>query len=197
MTQLPGLRILNKPYGISEATSMIAGMLKGEKVQVESVSGAAKDVSSLCGGRVPSPCAGRAEILARIEFLRVFEKTLRMAAVMARRRSVSMFTLVQPTRRATSMSASGTPAVSLPILPPYLLISCDEILRHAGGAVQHERIIAQAGIHQRFLDRFEAFEVEMLFAFEFVGAMASCRWRRRANPRRSASRIPPLRPGCV
>ncbi len=28
MTQLPGLRILNKPYGITEATSVIAGMLK-------------------------------------------------------------------------------------------------------------------------------------------------------------------------
>src|SRR5213595_2360875 len=49
--------------------------------------------------------------------------TFRMAAVMASRRSVSMLTLVQPTRRAISMSASGTPAVSSPSLPPYLLIS--------------------------------------------------------------------------
>jgi two-component system cell cycle sensor histidine kinase/response regulator CckA len=30
MTQLAGLRILNKPYGISEATTVIAGMLKGK-----------------------------------------------------------------------------------------------------------------------------------------------------------------------
>src|SRR5437867_950816 len=51
------------------------------------------------------------------------KNTLRMAAVIARRRSVSILTLVQPTRRATSMSASGTPAVSSPSLPPYLLIS--------------------------------------------------------------------------
>ena len=33
-----------------------------------------------------------------------------------------------------------------------------------------------------FLISFEAFEVEMLFALEFVGAVASCRWRRPANP---------------
>jgi len=48
--------------------------------------------------------------------------TLRMPAVMARRRSVSMLTFVQPTRRATSISGSGTPWAS-GILPPYLLIS--------------------------------------------------------------------------
>src|SRR5688500_10875771 len=35
------------------------------------------------------------------------KKALRIAAVMARRRSVSIFTLVQPVRRAISMSASG------------------------------------------------------------------------------------------
>ena len=37
--------------------------------------------------------------------------------------------------------------------------------------MEHQRIIAQAGIHQRFLDGFEAFEVEVLFAFEFVSAV--------------------------
>ena len=37
--------------------------------------------------------------------------------------------------------------------------------------MEDERIIAQPGIHQRFLDRFEAFEVQVLFAFEFVSAV--------------------------
>jgi len=38
----------------------------------------------------------RAKVFARIEFLRIFRKNLRMPAVMARRRSVSMLTFVQP-----------------------------------------------------------------------------------------------------
>jgi hypothetical protein len=42
----------------------------------------------------------------------------------------------------------------------------DQILRDAGGSVQNEGIIAEAGVHQSFLDRFETFEIEMLFAFE-------------------------------
>jgi hypothetical protein len=38
--------------------------------------------------------------------------------------------------------------------------------------VQHERVIAHAGIHERLLDELEAFEIEVLFAFEFVSAVA-------------------------
>ena len=37
--------------------------------------------------------------------------------------------------------------------------------------MQHERIITHAGVEQRLLDGFEAIEIEVLFAFEFVGAV--------------------------
>jgi hypothetical protein len=87
------------------------------------VTGAAQHVAQFVPHQFLDQLAGRPEVLTGIEFLRILESALRMPAVMARRRSVSMFTLVQPVRRAISMSASGTPAVSSPILPPYLLIS--------------------------------------------------------------------------
>ena len=90
---------------------------------------------------------------------------------MARRRSVSMLTLVQPTRRAISMSASGTPAVSSPILPPYLLISWTKSLGTLEAPCRTSGIIAHAGIEQGFLDGLEAVEIEVLFALEFVGAV--------------------------
>ena len=45
------------------------------------------------------------------------------------------------------------------------------MLRHAGSAVQHQRIIAHAGVQQRFFNELETFKIEVLFAFEFVGAM--------------------------
>ena len=47
-----------------------------------------------------------------------------------------------------------------------------ELLRDAGGSVEDEGIIAETGIHQRFLDGFQPVDVEVLFALELVGAMA-------------------------
>ena len=37
--------------------------------------------------------------------------------------------------------------------------------------MKHERIIAKTGVEQGFLDRFQTFQIEVLFAFEFVSAM--------------------------
>ena len=37
--------------------------------------------------------------------------------------------------------------------------------------MQHERVITKAGVQQRFLDGFEAFEIKMLLALEFVSAV--------------------------
>jgi hypothetical protein len=52
---------------------------------------------------------GSLQELARIELMRVFFMVRRMAAVMARRISVSMFTLRTPWRMPSRISATGTP----------------------------------------------------------------------------------------
>jgi hypothetical protein len=52
---------------------------------------------------------GSLQELARIELMKVFFMVRLMAAVMARRMSVSMFTLRTPWRMPSRISATGTP----------------------------------------------------------------------------------------
>ena len=37
--------------------------------------------------------------------------------------------------------------------------------------MEDERVVAEAGFEEGFLDRLQTIEIEMLFAFEFVGAV--------------------------
>ena len=139
---------------------------------IERVPGAAENIFDFVADQVFDLVAGGAEDICAGQIPLDFRRTtLRMAAVMARRRSVSMLTLVQPVRRATSMSASGTPAVSSAQFAAVFVDFLGQFLRHARSAVQHQRIIAQPGIHQRLLDQLETFQIQMLFALEFVGAV--------------------------
>lgn len=48
----------------------------------------------------------------------------------------------------------------------------DQILRDGGSAVQDEGVIAEAGFEEGLFDGAEAIDIEVLFALEFVGAMA-------------------------
>jgi len=138
---------------------------------VERVTGAAEHVLDLVPDEVFDALTGRAHVLARIEFLRVFGEHLADAGGHGHA-EVGVDVDLGATHAAGHFDVGFRHALRVGHLAAVLVDLGDEILRHAGGSVQHERIIAEVGIHERLLDGFEAFEIQVLFALELEGTMA-------------------------
>src|ERR1017187_2756315 len=103
----------------------------------------AQDVADLVPHQLFDPRPGWAQILAWIELLWV----LREDSPAARRRHA---------RRVG------------PQLSAVIVDFLHQIRGHARGSVQHQRIIAEARVHERLLDGFEPIEVEVLFPFKLI-----------------------------
>jgi len=80
-------------------------------------------------------------------------------------------TFVQPTR-PRDFDVGFRHALGIGHLAAVFVDLGHEILRHTGSTMEHQRIIAEIGFHERLFDDLETFEVQMLFTLEFVSTMA-------------------------
>jgi len=104
------------------------------------VAGAAEDVFDLMPDEFLHARPGRAEVLARIEFFGDSKKTLRMPGRQGQA-EVGVNVHLGATGAAGDFDVrfGAPPAASSPSLPPYFVDLEDEVLGHAGGAVEDQR----------------------------------------------------------
>src|SRR5882724_8825683 len=133
--------------------------------------GAVKDIAHFVPHEFFDFGAGGAEVLARIKFFRVIGEGLADSGG-HREPEVSINVYFGASDPTSDFDISFGNARGLcPHLATELINLFNQVLGHAGSAVEDQGIIAQASVQQRFLDGFEPSEVEMLLAFEFVSAM--------------------------
>jgi hypothetical protein len=135
------------------------------------VAGAAKDVAHFVANEFFDLITRRSEIFARIEFLRVFRKHFadrcghREAQV-----GVDVDLGASDATRHFDIRFGNTGSVFAHLAAVFVDFD-DQVLRNARSSVQHQRIIAETCIGQSGFDRFQAFEVQVLFTFKFVGTV--------------------------
>jgi len=114
---------------------------------------------------------GRPEIFSRIEFLRVVREGFADACSHGEAK-VCIYVYLGATNAAGDLyvclrHASGIGSELATVFVDFL----DEVLRHAGGPVEHQGIVAKSGFQQCFLYRFEPLQIEVLFTLELVCPM--------------------------
>ena len=133
--------------------------------------GAAKDVTDLMAHEFFDLDPSRGEVFARIEFFRFLRENLPDAGG-KRQAQVGVNVDLGATETASGFDVGfGHAGGVLTQFAAVFIDFLDEGFGHAGGAVQHEGIITHTGIHQRLFNGFEAFEVKVLLALEFIRAV--------------------------
>ena len=132
---------------------------------------AAKHVLNLVANELLDLRAGRPQVFARVEFFGVFGKRLANGRGHGQAKvGIDVHLGASGPARDFDVGfryAGGVGAQLAAIFIDFL----SQILGDAGGAVQHQRVIAQSSLHQGGLDRLEAVEIKVLFALELVGAV--------------------------
>ena len=113
----------------------------------------------------------RSEVFSRIEFLWVFGEGFSDARSHGQAQVGVDIDLGAANAASDFDVGLGNPGGVGAQFAAVLVDFLDQVLRDTGSPVEHEWIITQARIQERLFDRFEPFQVEVLFAFEFVGAV--------------------------
>lgn len=138
---------------------------------IEGVAGATEDVFDFVADKFLDASAGGAEVLARIELLGAFDENLADGGRHGEAEiGIDVYLCAAGAASDLNIGFRNSSGVFAHFAAVFIDVS-DEVFRNAGGAVEDERIIAKTGIEESFLDGFEAVEIEVLFAFEFVSAM--------------------------
>ena len=135
------------------------------------MSGAAKDVADFVADEFFDPGASGAEEFAGIEFFGVLGENFADSGG-HRKAKISVDVYFGAANAAGDFDVGFGDAGGIGAHCAAIFVDVfDEFFGDAGSAVKDERVIAQTGIQQSFLNCFEPFEIEVLFAFKFVSAM--------------------------
>src|SRR5450759_3218832 len=140
------------------------------QVLVKGMTGAAKHVFEFVPDKVFNRLTGRAKIFARIKFLRIFREYLADAGGHGQAQ-IGVNVDLRATHAPRDFDVRFRHALGIGHLAAVFVDLGHEILRHAGSAMQHQRIITHAGVHERFLDQFQTVQIQVLFPLELESAM--------------------------
>jgi hypothetical protein len=138
---------------------------------IEGVAGGAEDVFDFVADEFFDFGPGGGEVLAGVEFLRILEEDFADGGGHGEAK-VGVDVDLGATGAAGDFDIGfGNAGGVFAEFATVFVDVGDEVFGNRGGSVEDERVITEAGIHERFLDGFEAIEIEMLFALELVGTM--------------------------
>ncbi len=138
---------------------------------IERVSGAAEDVLDFVADEFFDLGASGGEVFAGVEFFRVFGHDLADGGGQGEAEVGIDIDLGDAGAAGDFDIGFGDAGGVFAQFTAVVVDFGDEVFGDAGGAVEDEWVIAEAGIEEGFFDGLEAFEVEVLFSFEFVGAV--------------------------
>jgi len=137
---------------------------------IKCVTSAAKDVLDFVPDEVFDFGAGRAEVFTGVKFFRTFRDYFPYGRRHGEAQ-VGVNVYLGATSAARDFNVGLGHTLGIGHFTPVFVDFLDQVFRHARRAVQYEWIIAETGVHERLFDGFEPFQIQMLLAFKFVGAM--------------------------
>ena len=134
------------------------------------MTGAAKYVANFVADELLDFLSGGAEVLARIELLRSFREDLADAGGQSQAQ-IGVDIDLGATGAASDFDIAFGNTLSTGQCATVLINFLHQMLRNGRSTVENQGEIAQACIHESGLNRFEAFEVQVLLTGEFVGTV--------------------------